>query len=429
MNPKIVEETYPIDFRKDDAKALGDNIKNRRSVVLIGMKRVGISNFLRFFLYDKQVSKTYLDDKKYFFIPVDLNDLVEREIYPFWVLTFKRLSDSVEHGEFTKEVKKQVELYFLDSIQSQDLFLTIDNLRKSLSFLCSKGYFPTIFFLRFDRMKDVLTHDLFANIQGLLDATQRQISYVFTSARALDHIEPSIISRQSMLVFSDNMYLKPAKKPDSETIFRSSIKEFKIKINPEVSRELLKLVDGHAQYLLFALFSIKETGSTLKTFELFDFLKNDERIILQSEELWESLTGVEQDILLKVLNKSKLSSEEIKQAEYLIKTGFFDSKTNEIFSPIFKYFIKIKQDEKEKEGTSDFSKKENMLLTFLEKNKDSICEREEIIEAVWPEAESLGVTDWAIDRLVARVRNKLKNHHKTYEIVTVKTRGYKLVER
>ena len=55
--------------------------------------------------------------------------------------------------------------------------------------------------------------------------------------------------------------------------------------------------------------------------------------------------------------------------------------------------------------------------------------QEQIIEAVWPETVSLGVTDWAIDRLVARVRAKLKDHDKNYEIVTVKTRGYKLVDR
>ncbi|MBI2599147.1 helix-turn-helix domain-containing protein, partial [Candidatus Curtissbacteria bacterium] len=52
--------------------------------------------------------------------------------------------------------------------------------------------------------------------------------------------------------------------------------------------------------------------------------------------------------------------------------------------------------------------------------------REEIIEHVWPEVEELGVSDWTIDRLVARLRMKLKNQKSKYQIVTVKTRGYKL---
>ena len=151
MNPNLVEQGYPIDFRKEEAQNLGNHIKTRRSVVLTGMKRVGISNFLRFFLYHGGISKKYLDDKKYFIIPVDFNDLVEREVFPFWVLTFKRLADSVEKSDLPTQIKKQIGLYFLDSIQSQDLFLTIDYLRKSLVYLCERDYLLTIFFIRFDR--------------------------------------------------------------------------------------------------------------------------------------------------------------------------------------------------------------------------------------------------------------------------------------
>lgn len=430
MNENVVEAKYPIEFRKDDAKKLGHHIIQRRSVVLIGMKRVGISNFLRFFLYHDGITKKYLDDKKYFIIPVDLNDLVEREIYPFWVLTFKRLADAVEKRDMPLFIKKQIDLYFLDSIQSQDLFLTIDYLRKSLVYLCEKDYLPTIFFIRFDRMKDAFTHDLFANIQGLLDATHNRLSYVFTSARALDHIEPTIFTKQSMLVLSDNLYIKPAKKSDTQIIFESSIKQYNLKLKEDLIKELLRIVDGHTQYLLFALISLREYGQTIKPRDLFEFLKNDERISLQSEELWESLTSIEQEILLKVILNKSLTNDDIKQSEYLINTGFFDQKTLKIFSPIFDYFVKSKAEEKKKENkTSDFSKKENSLLIFLEENKNQICEREQIIKAVWPETESLGVTDWAIDRLIARVRNKLKDHDKNYEIVTVKTRGYKLIER
>ena len=429
MNASVIEQSYPIEFRQDEARELGSHIKNRRSVVLIGMKRVGISNFLRFFLYHDGISKKYLDDKKYFIVPVDLNDLVERETYPYWVLTFKRLADAVEKGDMPQEIKEQIDFYFSDSIQSQDLFLTIDFLRKSLVYLCDRGYLPTIFFIRFDRMKDALTHDLFANIQGLLDATHQRLSYVFTSARPLDHIDPDIFTRQEVLVFSDNVYIKPAKKDDTQIVFEPSIKRYGLKLNEKTVKELLKLVDGHTQYLLFALISLKESNPNIKPGEIFDFLKNDERIYLQSEELWESLTSEEQDILLNVVTKKKLTDDEIKKAEYLVNTGFFALENLKIFSPIFDFFIKSKAEKLKEKNSTDFSKKENLLLLFLEQNKNQVCERELIIEAVWPETESLGVTDWAIDRLVARVRTKLKDHDKNYEIVTVKTRGYKLVDK
>jgi DNA-binding winged helix-turn-helix (wHTH) protein len=399
-------------------------------VVLTGMKRVGISNFLKYILYHPGISEKYLNSDKHFFIPVDLNDLVEREIYPFWVLTFKRVSDSVENSLLPEKIKKQVETYFLDSIQSQDLFLTIDNLRKSLVLITEKGYLPTIFFLRFDRIKDATTHDFFANFQGLIDATHAKLSYVFTSDRTLDYLVPEVFTKQSVSVFADNLYVKPAEKQDAKIIFDSRVEENGLILDPELAKQLLKYVDGHAQYLIFALISLGENSQEIKVSELFDFLKNDERILLQSEELWESLSVKEQEILLKVVNKEKLNQEEIKNATYLINTGFFEEKTNKIFSPIFEHYSKFKLEEKKKDkNSSELSKKEHMLLSFLEENKNEICEREEIIEAVWPEAEEIGVTDWAIDRLVARLRAKMTSLKKDYEIVTVKTRGYKLIER
>jgi DNA-binding winged helix-turn-helix (wHTH) protein len=430
MNPRLIEETYPVEFREEESIKLGSHIKNRRSVVMTGMKRVGISNYLRFFLNHREIKNRYLDEKDYFFVAVDLNDLVEREIFPFWILTFKRLEDGVENSDLPSEIKKEIGMYFLDSIQSQDLFLTIDYLRKSLLLLCDKGYFPTIFFLRFDRLKGAMTHDLFANILGLLDATHNRLSYVFTSARELENTEPEIFTRHSMLVFSDNMYVKPAKGKDTKVISESSIKQYNLELDKKIVDELLKTVDGHTQYLHFALIALRESGMKINPSELFEFLKNDERIALLSEELWESLTANEQEILIKVITQKKLSDEELKKADYLINTGFFTLDNFEIFNPIFDHFIRTKADERKRvKMATEFSKKENLLLKFLEENKNEICEREQIIEAVWPETESLGVTDWAIDRLVARVRTKLKDNDKHYEIVTVKTRGYKLIDR
>lgn len=428
MNFSIIETGYPADFRKGDAKKLAQQINKRRNTVLIGMKRVGISNFLRFFLNHPGVTEKYLNSKKHIFIPVDLNDLVEREIFPFWILTFKRISDAVEKSELPVSLKKQIEQYFLDSIQSQDLFLTLDYLRKSLSLIADDGYLPTIFLIRFDRMRGAITSEFFGNLQGLFDATHGKLSYVITSDHSLDQLEPEVFNKQSVSVFSDNLFIKPAEKPDTKNIFESSIKQFNLNLKPEITRELLTIVDGHTQYLLYGLISIGENQINLNPENLFDFLKNDERISLQSEELWESLNSDEQIILLKVLNKEKLNSTEIKNAQYLINTGFIDEKTMKIFNKIFEYFIKTKDEENKKEkNASELSKKEHLFLSFLERNLDTICEREEIIEAVWPETENLGVTDWAIDRLAARLRSKLKNQNKNYEIITVKTRGYKLI--
>lgn len=436
MDNGIIEALYPISFRRDDAAKLGQHLKNRSSVVLIGIKRVGISNFLRFFLNHKDITSTYIGDgNSHLFIPVDLNDLVEREVFPFWILTLKRILDSVENSNLGKPTKKYVEGLFLDCMQSKDTFLTIEGVKKSLARITQEGILPTIFFIRFDRLKEIVTSELFGNLQGLKDAANRKVSYVFTSFRGLTDLAPTVFTKSSISLFAQNIYIRPAEKKDTKIIFDTYKERYKLFFSPTLETSLFEVVDGYVQYLQLALISVHETGKTFKTKEeIFDFLSKDERIMLQSEELWESLDNQEKNILLKVEKNENVTAEERKLASYLWDGGFVNENSpagggrNIIFSPLFSHYLKQRQMGKSNNVSVELSKKEHLLFTFLKSKIGNICEREEIIQAVWPEVEEFGISDWAIDRLVARLRVKLKAQNAKFEIQTVKTRGYKMVE-
>ena len=193
-----------------------------------------------------------------------------------------------------------------------------------------------------------------------------------------------------------------------------------------MEKDFLDLVDGHFQYLQFALISLHEPNKVINTKEeLMEYLVRDERIRLQSEELWENLSQEEQNILLKIVNNHEVTKQEKRKGHYLWNTGFVtaDKQKFKIFSPLFEYYIKERRKEESKESGTDFSKKELIFFEFLKRNKDAICEREKIIEEVWPEEEELGISDWAIDKLVARVRNKLKLQKNNLEIQTDQNQG------
>lgn len=431
MDNTVVEAGYPIVFRQNDAKELGKYIKSRQPVVLIGAKRVGISNFLRFFIHHKNIADTYIDgSKNHLFIPVDLNDLVELDIYPFWTLTLKRIVDSSEKSKLSKEVKHNIQSLFLDSIQSQDQFITIDSIRRSLVEIVENGILPTLFLIRFDRIKDVVTPEFIANLQGLRDATHHKLCYVFTSFRSLDVLSPSVFAKTSLSAFSRNIYIKPVKKEDTKIIFKMYVKHSGTSLPTKIEKELFGVVDGYVQYLQLALICLSQDYKSLESQKnIFEYLAKDERIALASEELWESLNDQEKSLLRKIVNKDSITQEEIETNKYLWDTGFVVEEKNRrrLFSPIFGYYVE-RLEKKASNSVADFTKKENLLFNFLKVKNDAICEREQIVRAVWPEAEELGVSDWAIDRLVARVRYKLKQQNNHYEIKTIKTRGYKLVE-
>lgn len=435
MDLGTVERAYPLTFRQEEAKVLGEHLRHRHSVDLVGMKRVGISNFLRYFLYHEDVKKTFISsEEKHFFIPIDLNDLIERELYPFWTLTFKRLLDEVEKSSLSVVIQQKIATLFLSSIQSKDLFLVLDGIRQSINLIVQADLLPTMFFLRFDRIKDVVTPEFFDNLQGLRDATSGQLSYVFTSFRSLDMLSPQAFNTSDLVSSYHVMYLKPATAEDIAIIAQQYMKRYQLTLASKQEATLFQLVGGNVQYLQLALVLLHEQQGETKTIpENFqELLMQDERMTFLSEELWESLTEAEKQAIQRVCLGKEPEGMVRKTAPYILDTGIVQPQKNtlQVFSPLFKEYVISQGKNVPALGKGVvFSKKEHLLFTLLERQVGQICERDDIIEGVWPEYKEFGVSDWSIDRLVARVRSKLKKQASPYEIRTIRTRGYMLTER
>ena len=455
MVDSIIEAKYPLSFRKKEAKELGEHLKLRHSVELVGTKRVGISDFLRFFLYRRGTRQKYIDRREFhLFISVDLNDLVELEIFPFWILTFKRLNDAVQTAVVSEKLKREINLLFLDSIQERDTFLTLENIRQALVKIVKAKIIPTIFLLRFDRIINACDSQFFSNLEGLIDASARKLAYVFTGFRKIDVTASAQFSRNFLHVFQNIIYIRPANFRDTKVVFDAFKKRYKISPKSAFEKKLIDISGGHIQYLHLAIIILEAEIKRKKVDEqeLLNVISKDERINLQSEEIWESLKIGEQKVLLKVCKGEKISSLEQSETYYLWETGIVKISEKkrgpsslsilrlkgrrgpsssvselEVFSPLFKSFLDREIEKKQQVSGADFTKKEKMLYEFFLQNLDRVCEREKIIEAVWPESEELGVSDWTIDRLVARLREKLKNQKSKYQVVTVKTRGFKLI--
>lgn len=416
-----IEVTFPHTFRQKDVEQLGMHLKHHNSVTLMGMKRVGINNFLHFFFSNPEIANTYLTNGvTHFPITIDLNDLVEREIFAFWTLTLKRIVDTIEDSPLTTSLVETSLKRFTDSIQLKDLFFTVDTVRKLMSALVKANLYPTLIFNRFDRMKDAATPEFFSNLQSLKDHAKRQLSFVFTSYRPLYELRSDVFQKAALAVFCHDMYLKPATTKDAQAMLDTFITRYQLKLSKHHQSAILEIAGGHAQYIQLAALKLRDTPQEIKTnTQLLELLTNSEEATLQSEELFESLTKAEQDALL-------THAKEMPQ--YLKDTGVIDS-NGQIFSQLFATYVEKQSVSKTLTPPSDFTKKEHLLYTYLMNNEGQLCEREAIIEAVWPDYAESGVSDWAIDRLVARVRSKMKAQNSPYEIVTVITRGYKMVKK
>jgi DNA-binding winged helix-turn-helix (wHTH) protein len=430
MIKNIVEAKYPINFRENESEELGQHLRNNHSVEIYGMKRVGIGNFLNFFIHHPKINKTYVQQSKIrLFIPIDLNDLIEREIFPFWRLTFKRIVDIVEHLEVDEEVKDEINDLFTKNIQIGDHFLTLDAIRKSLVLLTSAGFNPAIFFLRFDRLKNAVNEQFFNNLQSLNSATHNKLSFIFTSDRTLSEIAPDVFSKTELNAFTHKMCIKPANNKDMNIVLDSLAKQYDFTPTKQIRDQIINLSSGHIQYLRLCMIIINELNNKNKSKDdTKDIIMTDERIQLQSEEIIKQLSDNELNILEKIFKDKSISKSDKDKNIYLWETGIISQE--KIFSPFLKKYLKNYFSKKSsKKDDVHLTKKEHLLYTLLLENKDEITSREIIEKRVWPEYSNYGVSDWSIDRLISRLRKKIKILYPDVKIKTIRTRGFMLIDK
>ena len=216
------------------------------------------------------------------------------------------------------------------------------------------------------------------------------------------------------------MYLKPANQKDGEVILDGLIKKYGLTLSDSIKKEILKSSGGHVQYIQLSALILKEKNN-------IQSIAEDERINLLSEEIWDSLSEEEQNILKKVVKTHAVPKGE--NAKYLIETGLLIKEKNnmKLFNDYFITFVQNQEQKIDSINTVELTKKELQLFQVLSDNMHEICDRELIIEKVWPEYTDLAVSDWTIDRLIARLRSKLGQQKSLHEIITIKTRGYKMV--
>lgn len=78
----------------------------------------------------------------------------------------------------------------------------------------------------------------------------------------------------------------------------------------------------------------------------------------------------------------------------------------------------------EKEITN-LTGQEFRLLEYFFQNPERICNREEVIRAVWAEGQEQGISDEAIDQLVTRLRAKIeKDKSNPQHLLTIRGRGF-----
>lgn len=427
MEPTHFESLYPDTTRFEEIEKILNFIKEGNSCQLIGLPGVGKSNIMGFLSYNRAIRQKHLgENQKWFhFVLLNFSEIRKRPLSDAYKFIFLGLIESLD--ERKNKDHEKVNAIFKESSSLNDELILFQGLKKAIDYLCIEKELTVVFLMdRFEEYAAMTDTSFFANLRTLRNRAKYRFSAVFSLSRPLENIiEPSVFSDFNEFITGHEVYLRL--RDEAGLNFRISYLE-KVsgkKIDEEIKNKILNLTGGHGKLTRLCLENVLANGNTEPS-----FLLEQKNIKAALFEIWSFLTPSEQKNI-----KNKTQNEFFEEIEL--------TKNNRLLIPLFESYIEsLPKDSMEKiiynkdrneifkgetQITDSLSSSEFKLLRFLIENEDRICEKEEIINAVWKDSKTQeGVTDQALDQIVYRLRRKIEEDpNNPVHIQTIKGRGLK----
>ncbi|MGE5041625.1 MAG: winged helix-turn-helix domain-containing protein [Candidatus Levyibacteriota bacterium] len=429
------ESLYPPQTRKREVTELISYIKKGSSAQAVALPGVGKSNFLRLLAYNNALRLKHLGEnyKWFHFVYMDLSEVQERSLLDVLKFIMICLSYSLSERKLDEE-QEQVNAFLKEALEFQDELILSQALKKAIDYLSIEKELTVIFlFDRFDTYLPHINPQFFLTLKILRNRAKYRFSCVFSVTRPLeDSLESSIYAEFYEFMAGNNIYLSLSDSYANDFRLSYLEKASGEKLPDAKKKEILKITGGHGKLLRIVSEIILSEKEPPK--DETESLLSKAAVKTGLFEIWDALLPAEQKILF-----------EKKTAEgYLADTGLL--RDGKIMIPLFEANLRnFPQPSAEKisynpETNEIWQGKENLtdklsssefkLLRYLIQNKEKVCEKEEIISAVWTDSQTQeGVTDQALDQIIYRVRKKIEEDpNNPVHITTVKGRGYKFSE-
>lgn len=262
---------------------------------------------------------------------------------------------------------------------------------------------------------------------------QYSLLYIFQKNITLENIAKKLSPFSSLY---QNIFIYPfyQEKDINQFIFYLE-KKFSIKLPKNLALKIKEQCGGH-------LWLVKEAV------RYYAKTKDQKNIFTHQEMSWRlkiifaEFEEEERKVLEKVVQKNfNFTFEERAILDYFLKTKLIkgDGRFFSLTIPLMSHYL-LNQLDKKMEISLDknnqiminslvfdnfFSKRQKKLLKFFLKNKGKVISREKVAEVLWGENSLETYTDWALDQLIKRLRNKFLKLGLNYNLIkTKKKEGY-----
>ena len=446
----------PNTLRQDDGAYILQRVVDGDCSALVGVSNTGKSYLLRTVAQPEvQRRMADLDAGNYLFAYVDFNLMLEATEQGFYELILRCLMEELQ--------KRDAGAGFLDRLQGayQTLVEPPSAFQISLSF--SEGLTAVcqgtsrnlvLLFDEFDEPYEQIDGRAFLNLRALKDKYRERLSFVTATNRRLSNIRRGRDVDEFVELFEPfTRFLGPLSRSDVDEVISWVASQEGYTFDDEDRGFLYHHADGHLGLLLAICRALGEvTGEPVRDAgqdwlihrQVRDRLDREINVQGECRKLWDDLTEVQQDALIAVVGADEEVDEQA--LESLRNKGIVRRGQELLFSPIMESFVRRQRLRRRRraEGvrvdvesgtvwvdgqeTATLTDLEYRLLLLLYGQIDNICDKYQIVEAVWGEDYIEQVDDARIDKLLSRLRAKIEPDPRNPRyIVTVRGRGYRLV--
>ncbi len=445
----------PETLRREDGIYILHRVADGDCSAIVGVSNTGKSYLLRS-LAVSQVRHDLLGEQlsNHVFVYVDFNLMLEATEQGFYELILRCLTEELSGRDPEAEFLTQLHRAYQTLVAPPSAFQISLSFSEGLTAVC-QGMAKSLVLLfdEFDEPFEQIEGRVFLNLRALKDKYRHNLSFVASTNRRLSNIRRGRDVDEFVELFEPfTRFLGPLVGSDVDEIIDWVAAQEGYTFDDQDRAFIRHHADGHLGLLLAVCRALGEvTGEPVRNASQ-DWLIHrqvkeqlDRELNVQGEcrKLWDDLTEGQQDALIAVVGAEEDVDD--RALESLRSKGLIQAEEELLFSPVFEAFVRRQRLTRRRRlegvrvdvesGTVWVNERQAPTLTDLEYRLllllygrlNQICDKYQIVEAVWGEEYIDQVDDARIDKLLSRLRAKIEpDPRNPRHILTVRGRGYRL---
>jgi hypothetical protein len=442
-------------LRRLDSTYILQRVADGDCCALVGVSNTGKSTLLRGLARrDVRLGLQKDHGKDQAFVYVDFNLMLEATEQGFYELVLRCLMEELASQGPDAQFVVQLHNAYKTLVEPPSSFQIPLSFSEGLMAVC-QGLQGSLILLfdEFDEPFEQIDGRAFLNLRALKDKYRRQLSFVTATNRRLSNIRRGRDVDEFVELFQPfTRFLGPLEGTDVEQIIAWVASQEGYTFDDEDRAFLSHHADGHLGLLLSVSRALGEvTGEPVRDAgqdwlihrQVREQLDSHLNVQAECRKLWDDLTEAQQDALMAVVGTEE--DVDTRALDSLRTKGLVHQGEDLLFSPVFEGFVRRHRLTRRRrhEGvrvdvesgnvwvdgrkTPTLTDLEYRLLLLLYGRLNKICDKYQIVEAVWGEDYIDQVDDARIDKLLSRLRAKVEPDPRNPRyLITVRGRGYRL---